>query len=79
MGLAFILRTDDTDIRQKEKEIKKQVDSNFDSNSRTICGFFLAQPCEKQCFYTSKALLFACKLNAFRTQYQCYYNPLLLN
>jgi hypothetical protein len=42
--IAFILRTDDTDIRQKEKEIKKQVDSNFDSKSRTICGFFLAQP-----------------------------------
>jgi len=37
-------------------------------------AFFLLSPAQKQCFYTSKALLFECKLNAFKTQYQCYYN-----
>jgi len=45
----------------------------------SFAAFFLLSPAQKQSFYTSKALLFACKLNAFKTQYQCYYNPLLLN
>ena len=79
MEKEFILRTDDTDIRQKEKEILKKVDSNLITRAAPSAAFFLLSPAQKQRFYTSKALLFACKLNAFRTQYQCYYNPLLLN
>jgi hypothetical protein len=42
-------------------------------------AFFLLSPAQKQRFYTSKALLLAYKLNAFRAQYQCYENPLWLS
>ena len=65
MEIAFILRTDDTDIRQKEKEIKKQVDSNFDSKSRTICGFFLAQPYAKAAFLHFKSIAFCMQTQCF--------------
>jgi len=67
------------DIQQKKQEIKNQVDTHLITIAASFAAFFLLSPAQKQCFYTSKALLFACKLNAFRAQYQWYYNPLLLN
>jgi hypothetical protein len=53
---------------RREKDIKNQVDIHLITIAAPFAAFFLLSLAQKQRFYTSKALLFARKLNAFRVQ-----------
>jgi hypothetical protein len=53
---------------RREKDIKNQVDTHLITIATPFVAFFLLSLAQKQRFYTSKALLFAHKLNAFRVQ-----------